>query len=277
MVQNNQDFEFRNSLSTLIDFYLDSIQNQLNMISPILNDQQTETVITSPEVTSNKYASEVKIIVPFQSNIEDTGIFDFSKAVLDRFSNLFSGKVELNKNSSSYTTENVNTSFIVTTEESISEDLVSKDILNTTNSSVSNSTQKTSTTPKDYDLYNAYGSENPQDNETSSTDSVSVISLIENSNKSTLFEDTLASTTIGILTTTSKPLNLKNTSDEHLNSTKVDFNEKANDEKSTPKNSTLEDVKNPRSKRSYKYFFSLSGNVRYIFYLFLMSLVSNYF
>ncbi|XP_050528946.1 uncharacterized protein LOC126898698 [Daktulosphaira vitifoliae] len=261
LIQNNQEFEFTNSLSILIDFYLDSIQNQLNMISPIINDQQTETVITSPELKLKNYASEVKILIPFQSNNEDTGIFDLSKTLFDRFSTIFSGKVEPNSNNSSNKTENIPVSnySISMTEDSKSRDLNTTDSTNIATSS----TQKTNTTPKNYDLYNAYGSKNLQDNETTNTDSVSVIPLIENSKQPTLYEDTLASTTIGIPTTTKKPLNFKNTTDENLYSTTIDLNVNTNIEKSIPSTikSTFNGTKNSRIKRSYTYFFSHTRNI----------------
>lgn len=82
---DSQNFvHFTNSLSTLIDFHLVSIQNQLQMISPINYNEHYENVIKSSESQPKIFKPTVLIPVPKINNI--------LKSQSNFFNNFFVGK-----------------------------------------------------------------------------------------------------------------------------------------------------------------------------------------
>lgn len=69
MFLGDKNIHFNDSLSDLIDFYLISIQNQLQMISPISDNRQYEEIIKSSEAKPNVVKPSVLIPVPEFDNV----------------------------------------------------------------------------------------------------------------------------------------------------------------------------------------------------------------
>lgn len=69
MFLGDKNIHFTDSLSDLINFYLISIQNQLQMISPISDNRQYEDIIKSSEAKPNVVKPSVLIPVPEFDNV----------------------------------------------------------------------------------------------------------------------------------------------------------------------------------------------------------------
>lgn len=89
MNEQNEDF-FINSLSALIDFHLASIQNQVQMISPINDNHQYEEIIKSSEAKQNIVKPSILIPIP-----EFDHVLTFSSSN-NSFNKFFVGKEKLN-------------------------------------------------------------------------------------------------------------------------------------------------------------------------------------
>lgn len=111
MFLDNQYENFTDSLSTLIDFHLVSMQSQLQLISPIIYNYQYEEIMKSPMIPQPKiFKPTVLIPIPEFDNV--------LKSPNNLFKQFFSGK-EIQDIDILNTTKNIQATTTSVLEESI--------------------------------------------------------------------------------------------------------------------------------------------------------------
>ncbi|VVC44291.1 Hypothetical protein CINCED_3A001515 [Cinara cedri] len=145
--------DFTNSLSVLINFHLTSIQNQLQMISPINNNHLYKEIIKSSEAKPKMFKPSVLIPVPEFNYV--LNILASPNKLLNKF---FAGKEKEDKNNSVNTKKNIEV--LTTQTTSITTESISiLEVKNSTNSSfttpilISSKYNESSTTSLENDQY----------------------------------------------------------------------------------------------------------------------------
>lgn len=156
---------FTNYLSVLIDFHLVSIQNQLQMISPINDNHQYEEIIKSSEAKSKIFKPTVLIPVPEFDNV--LSLFSPNN-LLNKF---FAGKEDdvignLSAKESIKVTTQTNEGTISTFSQEIlatTESILILDIHNSTTSSLLPELDSSRINRNSTDIESKHNTENPLD------------------------------------------------------------------------------------------------------------------
>uniref|UniRef100_A0A2S2NSI1 Otoancorin n=1 Tax=Schizaphis graminum TaxID=13262 RepID=A0A2S2NSI1_SCHGA len=131
LILGDQYKDFTNSLSTLINFYLTSMQIQLQMISPInynLNDPNKKVI--SSEVKGKMYKPNVLISLPKSDDIDKLSLNN------NMFNKYFGGKEKQDVNDSLNIKKNIQVKTTLTEEEIINTLAVNQQISVTKNSTL---------------------------------------------------------------------------------------------------------------------------------------------